>query len=99
MAKQTKITKSARNQPCLIRIPGVCNGVDETTVLCHLNGGGMGMKRASYEAAYACNKCHDAIDFRSKTKYSAEELKLWHLEGVMRTIKILVEKGLIVINE
>ena len=33
--RQTKLTKAARGRECQVRIPGVCNGNPETTVLAH----------------------------------------------------------------
>ena len=99
MGKQTKITKSARGEQCLVRIPYICNHNPETVVFAHIGGGGMGMKQSSNEGSYCCSSCHDAIDYRLKTNHSTNELKLWHLEGVLRTQKLLIEKGLIVLNE
>jgi len=94
MAKQTKITKSARGQECQVRIPGVCNFNPETTVLAHLNGAGMGMKSPDYQGAYCCSACHDAIDGRSGP-VSYDKMRLYHLEGVIRTQELLRERGLI----
>jgi len=45
-----KYTESARGQECQVRIPGICSHDPETVVFAHLNGGGMGMKRASANA-------------------------------------------------
>lgn len=36
---------SAQGQPCLVRIPGVCNHDHATVVLAHINGGGMGTQQ------------------------------------------------------
>ena len=96
--KTSKIRKSARNQDCQVRIPGICNFNPETVVLAHLSGGGWGLKRDDHEAAYCCSKCHDALDGRRKTPYSQTELKLMHYDGVMRTQKLLIEQGLIVVK-
>lgn len=98
MSKSSKIRRSAQGQDCTIRIPGVCNGNPETTVLCHLPGGGMGAKRHDIHGAYGCSSCHDAIDGRS-THYIGSvgdsEARLDFLEGVMRTQEILLRDGLI----
>jgi len=99
MSKQTKITKSARDQMCQVRVPFVCNGNTETTVFAHLGGGGMGIKRKSNEGAYCCSDCHDAIDGRVKTQWSKDELRLWHFEGVMRTQGLMINAGLIEVKE
>ena len=84
-AYMSKYRKSARGQDCMIRIPGVCNYDSATTVLAHINGGGMGTKTQDQEGAFCCSSCHDAIDGRVRTGYSREELKLMHLEGAIRT--------------
>ena len=90
--KMSKLTESARGKECQIRIVGVCNGNSETVVLCHLGGGGMGMKRDDMFGAFGCSSCHDAIDGRSKvTGYSTYELYAHHLEGVIRTQEIWLE--------
>jgi len=95
--KQTKLTKAARGRDCQVRIPGVCNGNPETTVLAHyrLAGtrSGMGIKPNDLQAAWCCSACHDAVDARSKTEFSRDELRNMHGEGVMRTIDILVSEG------
>jgi hypothetical protein len=95
--KQTKLTKAARGRDCQIRVPGVCNGNPETTVLAHfrLTGtrSGMGIKPNDLQAAWACSACHDAVDARSETEFSHDELRRMHLEGIIRTLDILVAEG------
>ncbi len=41
----SKLRKSVRGWDCTVRINGVCNFNPDTTVLAHLNGAGMGMKK------------------------------------------------------
>lgn len=95
----TKITESARGQACTIRIPQICNGNRETTVLAHLSGirfkHGIGQKVNDIHGAYACSSCHDAVDGRVKTEHGKTELSLWHLQGVIETQIILIDIGLI----
>lgn len=92
----SKITKSAKGEECQIRIPEVCNFNPETTVFCHLGGGGMGRKSSDIHGAYGCSSCHDMVDNRVGTHFmSYNELRLWFYEGVVRTQLILLEKGLI----
>jgi len=86
---------AARGRDCQIRIPGVCNFNAETTVLCHLSGGGMGAKRSDLAAAVGCSACHAAVDGAVRTEHSKQELALWHLEGVVRTIELWLREGLI----
>jgi hypothetical protein len=95
MSKQTKLTRSAHGQECQVRLPGICNWNPATVVLAHLNGAGMGIKHSDIHGAYACSDCHAAIDGGVKAKFEKEWLKLWHLEGVIRTQKIMLELGLI----
>jgi hypothetical protein len=110
----SKIKQSARGEPCLVRIPGVCisGGDNETTVLAHLNGGGMGKKHPDCEAAYCCSACHDVIDYRVKYAYplggmlgrderdevNRLAIKNMHQDGCVRTRKRLIEKGLLVLK-
>lgn len=93
----SKIRESARLEPCQIRIPEVCNFNPETTIGAHLGGGGMAYKKSDIHMAYGCSACHDAVDGRTKTNYSKDELELMHRQGVERTQDILIKKGLIVL--
>ena len=100
MAKQNKYTRSARGQECQIRIPGVCNYNPETTVLAHLNGAGIGMKHPDIFGSYACSDCHDVVDarkviFTDKTELTHDDIKLMHLEGVIRTQRIMIDSGVL----
>ena len=63
--KQTAIQRSARGQDCSLRIPGVCNGNPETTVLAHVGRHGSAKRNHDDEGVFACSGCHDAIDFRT----------------------------------
>lgn len=90
------LRKLARDQECQVRIPGVCNRDDSTTVLAHFRMAGtcgVGKKSADIVGAWCCSSCHDAIDGRAKTQYSHDELRLMHLEGVVRTINELIKLG------
>jgi len=92
----SKLTESARGQNCQVRIPGICNHDPRTVVLAHINGAGMGMKAPDIHGAYCCSDCHDVLDGRTKMPFtSPDEVKLYHLEGVIRTQKIMLEQGLI----
>jgi hypothetical protein len=91
----SKLRASARNMPCMVRIPGYCNFDESTTVLAHLNGGGMGIKRSDLHGAFACSSCHDVLDRRVDSDYDYEHLKLWHFEGMVRTQEYWLKEGLI----
>ncbi len=91
----SKLTKSARGQECQIRIPGVCNHDNTTTVLAHLNGAGMAYKHSDIHGAYSCSRCHAVVDGEKHKNWSPDTLKLYHLEGVIRTQIIMLGAGLI----
>jgi hypothetical protein len=90
------LRKLARDRPCMVRLPGICNRNPETTVLGHyrLSGmSGMGMKSPDIVGAWCCSDCHDTVDRRSNTQLDRDFVRLAHLEGVVRTINQLVEEG------
>ncbi len=96
MAKfMSKLRKAARGRECQIRIGTVCNGNPETTVLCHLPGGGMGMKRHDLLGAWGCSSCHSVVDGAVKSNYTPEQRLLFLLDGMIRTQEILLKEGLI----
>ena len=95
----SKITESARNQPCTVRLPFICNHDDSTTVFAHLSGirHGHGVGIKTNFGAYACSACHDALDGRIKRPewLSKDALKLAHYEATIETLEILFSKGLL----
>lgn len=91
----SKIRKSAKGQDCQVRLNGICNHNPETVVLAHLNGAGMAMKHDDIHGAFCCSACHDAIDRRTNTMLDRDFIRIAHLEGVIRTQKILISMGLI----
>lgn len=97
--QQTKITKSARGEDCAIRIPNVCNRDNETTIFAHLSGvrfgHGMAHKVLNMFGAYSCSSCHDLVDGRTRSDYTADQIRIMHLDGVIETQMRLIEKGLI----
>lgn len=89
------LRKEARGRECQVRIYGVCNHNPETTVLAHYRMAGIcgiGMKPDDLLAAWACSSCHDEIDRRTHI-IDHEFVKIYHLEGVMRTQDILRKEG------
>lgn len=97
--KTSNIQKSAKGEPCMVRIPGVCNGNSETTVLAHLNGAGVGCKHGDHKAAYACSACHSWLDGGYvQSGYGRTTRDLWHLESVIRTQDRLIERGLLLVK-
>ncbi len=98
----SKITKSARGEQCLIRIPGVCNRDETTTVACHEPAGsGLSFKWPDCEVAYGCSSCHDEIDRRTTYKvdghavYALDDLLLMFYQGARRTRAKLIDKDLL----
>lgn len=96
----SRITESARHEECQVRIPGVCSGDNSTVVWAHAiglaAGRGMGLKAPDILGSYACQKCHDAYDRRIKP-YGVlyYKVKECFYEGHLRSLQILIEKGLI----
>jgi len=90
----TKLRKSAKGRECQIRSP-YCNFNNETTVLCHLGGAGMGLKNDDMFGAFGCSSCHDAVDHRTPSPYMNEMINNWFYDGMVRTQKIWLEEGLI----
>jgi hypothetical protein len=95
----SKITESARGENCTVRLPNVCNGNPETTVLAHINGvrfgHGVGRKVSDILAAYCCSSCHDVIDGRVKTDLERDFVRLAFYEGVFESQLKLIKKGLL----
>ncbi|MNR34868.1 hypothetical protein D3C85_1526740 [compost metagenome] len=93
--RQTKLTKAARDRECQVRLPGICNGNPETVVLAHYRMAGIsgtGMKPHDLLGAWACSSCHDEIDRRTR-HIPMEDARLYHLEGMVRTLNTLIAEG------
>lgn len=90
----------ARGKPCTIRVPLICNGNPETTVLAHVRMieiSGAGIKAADVLAAWACSACHDYVDFRSENDVEYEKRRRLLLEGMVRTQAWLIEHGFVLV--
>ena len=89
MARTTAARKAAKGEPCLIRVPGACNGDPTRVVGAHYSLGnisGRGLKSPDHMMAYGCDGCHDEIDGRTHvTSFTKTQLRLMHAEGVFRT--------------
>lgn len=98
------LCKLAKGQECTVRIPSICNHDPETTVLAHLNGGGIGMKHPDLLGAWACSACHAWIDGGYINHYQYEPFNegrnarivrdAYHLEAIIRTQQKLLDMGL-----
>jgi hypothetical protein len=92
-----KLKDSAKGQDCTIRLPGICNFRPETTVLCHLNGGGTGTKKSDLFAAFGCSDCHNEVD-RKTRKLPLEEAQAAHYEGMVRTQQYWLDNGFVTLK-
>ncbi|POU03609.1 DUF1364 domain-containing protein [Escherichia sp. ESNIH1] len=91
------LRKAARGRECQVRIPGICNHNDETSVLAHIRLPGIcgtGIKPPDLIATIACSSCHDEIDRRTHM-VDAEYAKECALEGMARTQVIWLKEGLV----
>lgn len=97
--KSQAIRDSARDEDCLIRLPG-CDGGGETTVWCHLPeavaGRGMGLKGIDVLGAYGCRSCHDIADRRAPRPagMTKHDVALAFYRGMARSIAKLMQRGL-----
>jgi hypothetical protein len=73
------LTDMAKDRPCLLMVPAICNHRTDTTVACHSNWaehGGKGARRKADDTytVWGCNACHYWLDFgkaRAQDKESA----------------------------
>jgi hypothetical protein len=101
-AVHQKLRDSARGMECTLRLPGICQGGTETTVLAHLHSGiglkGTGMKVPDWWAVFACHACHDVLDRRRKIVPVGDPnifLHIYAAAAVQRTWAIWFELGLL----
>lgn len=90
------LRNAAKGKPCMVRLPGICNGNPETTVLAHIRIAGtcgVGMKPPDTQATYACSACHDAIDGRVQQGFDRDFLEHAALLGMVRTQYDLFKNG------
>jgi hypothetical protein len=89
------LRKLARDQPCMVRIPGICNFDPTTTVLAHIRRGGvggMGIKPPDLCGVWACSSCHDVIDGRRVSEVPDGELEEYILDALCRTLAKVSER-------
>lgn len=93
---------SAQGENCTLQIGGVCNYDASTTVLAHLpdESHGMGRKSDDLSSAYCCAACHDEIDGRRNTVSLPADERDWYMRRAQtRTLRRMVEKGIITIKK
>lgn len=90
------LRKLAKGKPCMVRIPYVCNGDAETTVLAHIrraNIAGIGQKASDLCGVWACSDCHDVIDGRRQIDWRDEKhINGWVLDGLCRTLQHVAQE-------
>lgn len=95
---QDRYTRSARGQPCQVRVPGICTPAPEnnTTVLAHINGFRAGRKALNIHAAYACHACHTWLDYGwAQSDATRQQRDTYHYEAMLRTQIIMVADGVL----
>ena len=86
------LRKYAEGKPCGFRLPGICNGNPETTVLCHIKRGwNASMKPPDVIAVWGCSNCHDVVDRRAGNPWTEEELDAMILESLVQQLEIYVK--------
>ena len=95
------IRDSARGEPCLVRLPGVCPGDAEMTIWSHAPWGdagkGRGVKAVDVAGAYCCTACDAVIDRQRPLPpgMTREQVELAWCMGHFRSLVRLAEKGLL----
>jgi hypothetical protein len=98
ISEMTFLRKAAKDKPCMVRLPGICNFNNATTVLAHVRMpgvSGIGLKSPDLIASWCCSACHDTVDRRANTDLDRDYVRLAHLEGMARTINELAKEGLL----
>ena len=93
----SRITESARGQPCTLRLEFICCADPATTVWCHVRNkrtAGVGMKPPDLPGFYGCLTCHDEFDRRTQ-RMERQAVRAAALDAVAETMKRLTEIGLV----
>jgi hypothetical protein len=78
VADGAKYLEACRNEPCFLRIAGVCNGDWTTCVPAHRNEGkGMGLKVPNILTLPACHACHAEYD-QGRRFMREEKREMWN---------------------
>jgi hypothetical protein len=87
----------ARDKPCTLRIPLVCNRDWKTTVLCHIKRGWCGsIKPPDVCAVRGCSACHDVIDGRNMHHgYTREQVDSFILRALCEQLAEYCHTGVL----
>lgn len=99
--RSTKITESARGNPCTMNIVGACNYDPSTVVFAHFPDESHGMSRKSDDCSggYACSACHDVLDGRKKWPGDEGEHKEWYMRrSQTRTFRMMIQSQVLIIG-
>lgn len=97
----SKITESARNEDCTVRIIGACTFDPATTIWSHARwnaaGRGKAIKALDLAGAYACTSCDAVYDGQRKPPpgVTREQVDMDWCMGHFRSLLRLREKGLL----
>jgi len=97
----SKITESAQNKDCTLRIPNFCNFNPETVVACHVTRRGhgkMGGKPNDIHSVRGCDSCHAVIDSRVQHPYTELEIINFKYDALIETQEQLIEEYLITLS-
>lgn len=96
-----QIMNAAKGRRCTLNTE-YCSYDSETTVGCHLPDGTGGSNKLTgpLGVAFGCSNCHDAIDGRNIKALDdiAFDKEFYMRRGLMRTLRILHDDGLIKIR-
>jgi len=103
MIRSQKVIAAANGAPCSARFPGICNGNQETTVWCHLNGAafgkGAGVKAHDVLGFDGCSSCHAYYDVGHGTRplISTDTLLECVLQAVCESYVRRIVAGVIIV--
>jgi len=81
----------------MVMLPEVCisGGENETTVLAHLPNMSVSTKSHDLLACWSCYSCHQHLDGAVNHNFDYNFLREKHNEGVIRTLRYLLENKVI----
>jgi len=98
--RNQRLLNAARDQTCMLRIPGVCTGGGKDTVACHSNlgedGKGGSQKADDCFIAFGCRECHDELDGRThRSGLDRDDLIAIFHRGMKRTWRNLLDRRIL----